>query len=55
MYAQVGTFIQALRGQQGVAALALEFCILTATRTFETIGAVGRNRPGRVDDTCRPD
>jgi integrase len=38
-YAQVGTFIQALREQQGVAALALEFCILTATRTSETIGA----------------
>ena len=38
-YAQIGTFIETLRGQPGVAALALEFCILTATRTSETIGA----------------
>jgi integrase len=38
-YSQVGTFIEALRGQPGMAALALEFCILTATRTSETIGA----------------
>ena len=28
-----------MRGQPGVAALALKFCILTATRTSETIGA----------------
>jgi integrase len=38
-YAQVGSFIEALHRQQGIAAMALEFCILTATRTSETIGA----------------
>ncbi len=31
--------MEALRRQPGIAALALEFCILTATRTSETIGA----------------
>jgi integrase len=35
---EVGAFIGALRRQEGVAAAALEFLILTATRTSETIG-----------------
>jgi integrase len=38
-YTEIASFMQALRSQQGMAALALEFCILTATRTSETIGA----------------
>lgn len=35
----IGAFMTALRGQLGVAALALEFAILTAARTGEVIGA----------------
>jgi integrase len=38
-YGEVGAFMAQLRGQDGVAALALEFVILTATRTSEAIGA----------------
>jgi integrase len=38
-YAQVGTFVAKLRTQDVTAARALEFLILTATRTSETIGA----------------
>src|SRR5262249_27220727 len=38
-YAEIGEFMAALRHQQGTAARALEFCVLTATRTSETIGA----------------
>ena len=38
-YDEVGAFIEVLQRQEGVAAMALEFCILTATRTSETIGA----------------
>ncbi|MFJ2995694.1 tyrosine-type recombinase/integrase [Pandoraea sp. NPDC087047] len=38
-YSDAPGFIKALRSQAGVAALALEFLILTATRTNETIGA----------------
>lgn len=38
-YADVPAFIQELRGQPGIAARALEFTILTAARTGETIGA----------------
>jgi integrase len=38
-YAEMGVFMEALRQQEGVSALALEFLILTATRTSETIGA----------------
>ena len=34
-----GTFLAALRKQDGIAARALEFLILTATRTGETLGA----------------
>lgn len=36
---EIGTFLVALRGQAGVAALALEFTILTAARSGETMGA----------------
>lgn len=38
-YTEMGDFILTLRGQEGVAARALEFLILTATRTSEVIGA----------------
>jgi integrase len=39
-YAELPKFIAELRTQEGVAARALEFTILTASRTGETIGAV---------------
>jgi integrase len=38
-YAEMGEFVAALREQEGVGARALEFLILTATRTGEVIGA----------------
>jgi integrase len=38
-YADLPDFIKTLRGQNGVAAAALEFAILTAARTGEVIGA----------------
>jgi integrase len=38
-YAEIGGFMKVLRAQNGVAAKALEFLILTATRSGETIGA----------------
>jgi len=38
-YGEIGAFMGALRAQEGTAARALEFVILTATRTSETIGA----------------
>jgi len=38
-WAQIGTFMAALREQQGVAARALEFTILTTARTKEVTGA----------------
>ena len=38
-YAEIGAFMRELRTQNGFAATALEFAILTATRTSETIGA----------------
>jgi integrase len=38
-YGQIGPFMAALRRQPGAAARALEFLILTATRTGETLGA----------------
>jgi integrase len=41
-YTQIGAFMKDLRAQDGVAARALEFAILTATRTGETIGAQWR-------------
>jgi integrase len=38
-YAEIGAFMQELRTRDGVAALALEFAILTAARTGEVLGA----------------
>jgi integrase len=38
-YAQVGAFVASLHEQPGISAHALEFLILTATRTGETLGA----------------
>lgn len=38
-YDEVGAFMEALRSQGGMAAKALELCILTAARTSETINA----------------
>jgi integrase len=38
-YAEIGAFVTALRAQEGIAARALEFAILTAGRTGEVIGA----------------
>ena len=38
-YAEIGSFIVALRQQEGTAARALEFAVLTAARTGEVIGA----------------
>jgi integrase len=38
-YAEIAGFMTALRKRDGVSARALEFCILTATRTAETLGA----------------
>ncbi len=38
-YSEIGTFIITLHGQMGVAARCLEFTILTAARTGESIGA----------------
>jgi len=37
-YTEIGSFMAALRAQDGTAARALEFCILTATRTGEVHG-----------------
>jgi integrase len=38
-YAEIGTFVTALRGRDAIAARALEFTVLTAARTGEAIGA----------------
>lgn len=38
-WAEIGSFMADLRKRPGTAARALEFCILTATRTGETLGA----------------
>jgi integrase len=38
-YSRLGTFMEALREQSGTAALALEFAILTATRSGEVLSA----------------
>ena len=38
-YADIGVFMARLRDQQGVSAAALEFAVLTATRTAEVTGA----------------
>jgi integrase len=39
-YAAIGQFMEELRSQEGTAARALEFTILTAARTGETLGAI---------------
>jgi integrase len=39
-YVEMSAFMEALRAQEGIAARALEFTILTAARTGETIGAI---------------
>jgi integrase len=44
-YSAVAAFLQELRAQEGTAARALEFAILTAARTGEVIGAT----PGEID------
>lgn len=41
-YVEMPAFMADLRGRDAMAALALEFCILTATRTGETLGAEWR-------------
>ncbi|MDF3024341.1 MAG: phage integrase, partial [Alphaproteobacteria bacterium] len=38
-YAEVGQFVKTLKDEDGIASLALQFTILTASRTAETIGA----------------
>jgi len=38
-YAEISVFVAALQGRDGIAARALEFTILTATRTSEVLGA----------------
>ena len=48
-YDQIGQFIDALRRQDGIASLALEFAILTAARTGEIIGA----QWGEIDLTAK--
>ena len=46
-YAELPDFIAGLRAQEGIAARALEFAILTAARTGEVIGCpLGRDRQG---------
>jgi integrase len=55
-YAEIGAFMAALRGQDGTAASALEFLILTATRTGEVIGATWDEiDPGAAVWTIPPD
>lgn len=44
-YGEIGAFMETLRAQEGTAARALEFLILTAARTGEVIGA----KPGEFD------
>ena len=47
-YPEIGAFMVELRGRDGVAALALEFAILTATRTNEVLGARWDEIDGQV-------
>jgi integrase len=44
-YAEIGAFMAALRAQEGVAPRALEFLILTATRTGDVIGGSRADAP----------
>jgi integrase len=48
-YGEIGAFMSILRAQDGAAARAFEFLILTATRTSETIGATW----GEVDFSAK--
>lgn len=48
-FSSMGSFVAALRSQQGVAARGLEFLILTACRTGEVIGA----KWDEIDDEAR--
>lgn len=41
-FTEIGDFMKALRGRDGIAASALEFCILTAVRSGEVRGATWR-------------
>ena len=45
-YAEMPSFMERLRTMEGMAARALEFSILTAARTNETIGDKRTNKPG---------
>jgi integrase len=47
-YAEVGAFMAELRRQEGIGARALEFAILTATRTSETLNATW----GEIDEAA---
>jgi integrase len=47
-YAELPAFMRDLRKRYGVAVLALEFCILTATRTSETLNAAWSEIDGSV-------
>ena len=38
-YSEIGAFMEALKAQDGIGAVVLQFTILTAARTSETIGA----------------
>ena len=48
-FAELPAFMAALRAQEGIAARALEFTILTAARTGETIGAT----PAEIDPNAK--
>lgn len=48
-YAEIAEFLATLRTREGVSARALEFCILTAARTGETLGATW----GEIDLAAR--
>ena len=47
-YPEIGAFMTELRGRDGVAALALEFAILTAARTNEVLGAKWDEFDGQI-------
>jgi integrase len=48
-YREIGAFMATLRAQEGIAARALEFTILTATRTSEVTGARRSELDGEVE------
>jgi len=51
-FGELPPFMIALRERAGVAARALEFAILTAARTGEVIGDLGRDRPRHAHMDC---